>query len=142
MNKQSSEGKCYRVKLTIQLGYFRKRTYCYNQHENTFNRKALPGACYITTGYTLFTKHLISNKYFGNVEFRDVSALTMYRSILRLHYAPWISDSCIESPTSWNDYRTCNSRIKWRCNPCSCMLYSVIHGYYVGDRYSYPCSRA
>lgn len=83
MNKQSSEGKC-----------FRKRTYCYNQHENTFNRKALPGAYYITTSYTLFTDHLISTKYFGNAEFHDVSsALIMYRSILRLHYAPWISDS-------------------------------------------------
>jgi len=43
-NKQSSEGKCYSVKYAIQLGSFRKRIYGYNQHENMFNREALPGA--------------------------------------------------------------------------------------------------
>jgi len=49
---------------------------------------------YITSSYTLFTQHLLSNKYCGNVDFRDVSsALTMYRSNLRLHYAPWMSGS-------------------------------------------------
>jgi len=65
----------------------------------------------------------------------------MYRSNLRLHYVPWLNGSWIESQTSWNDKTIFDSSIEWRSNSCSWMLHNVIHGYYAGDRYSYPCSR-